>query len=66
MEVKAIVDQAHAQVRQLLTDRRDPLERLARRLLEQEVLEGAELRALLALPPGIAAACSPRPPQEGA
>jgi cell division protease FtsH len=63
-EVKAIVERAHAQVRQLLTDRRDPLERLARQLLEHEVLEGAELQALLALPPGTAAAFSPVQPHE--
>jgi cell division protease FtsH len=50
-EVRAIVDQAHVQVRQLLGEKKALLERLARRLLEQEVLEGDELRALLALPP---------------
>ena len=55
-EVRAIVDQAHAQVRQILGEKKALLERLARRLLEQEVLEGDELRDLLALPPVAAAA----------
>ena len=55
-EVRAIVDQAHAQVRQILGEKKALLERLARRLLEQEVLEGDELRDLLVLPPVAAAA----------
>jgi ATP-dependent Zn protease len=37
-------------VRDLLTKRRDDLERLARRLLEKEVVEGEELRELLGVP----------------
>jgi cell division protease FtsH len=55
-EVRAIVEQAHAQVRQILGEQKALLERLARRLLEQEVLEGDELRALLARPSVAAAA----------
>ncbi|MFQ5617032.1 MAG: ATP-dependent metallopeptidase FtsH/Yme1/Tma family protein, partial [Anaerolineales bacterium] len=46
-EVKTTVDQAHARVRQILSEKKTALEHLARRLLEQEVLEGDELRALL-------------------
>ena len=38
---------AHARVRQLLGEKQAALERLARRLLEHEVLEEAELQALL-------------------
>jgi cell division protease FtsH len=60
-EVRTIVDQAHEQVRQILGENKDALERLARRLLDQEVLEGAELQNLLATQAGISvAAFSPR------
>jgi cell division protease FtsH len=54
-EVSRIVHEAYARVRHLLTKRRDDLERLARRLLEKEVVEGEELRELL----GTASAASP-------
>jgi cell division protease FtsH len=47
-EVRAIVDRAHEQVGELLSDKKTALERLARRLLELEVLEGDELQTLLA------------------
>ncbi len=50
-EVRTIVDQAHEQVRQLLGEKKTALERLARQLMEQEVLEGAELHALLVQEP---------------
>jgi cell division protease FtsH len=61
MEVRAIVDQAHEQVWQLLSEKKSALERLARRLLDHEVLEGAELHALLTPQPApLGAACSPR------
>jgi len=46
-EVGAIVARAHERVRQLLGENKATLEHLARRLLEHEVLEGAELQALL-------------------
>jgi len=45
------VDQAHEQVRKLLSEKKATLERLARRLLEKEVLEGTELHALLTQQP---------------
>jgi len=45
--VRAIVARAHELVRQLLGEKEATLEHLARRLLEHEVLEGAELQALL-------------------
>jgi cell division protease FtsH len=57
-EVGAIVAQAHARVRQLLGEKRATLDRLARRLLQQEVLEGTELQALLTSEPVIPAALS--------
>jgi cell division protease FtsH len=54
-EVSRIVQESYARVRDLLTKRRDDLERLARRLLEKEVVDGVELRALL----GAASAAAP-------
>jgi cell division protease FtsH len=46
-EVERITHQTYARVQALLKQRRDALERLARRLLETEVLEGEELQHLL-------------------
>jgi ATP-dependent Zn protease len=53
--VARIAQETYARVRNLLTKRRDDLERIARRLLEKEVVEGEELRELL----GTAPATSP-------
>jgi cell division protease FtsH len=50
-EVTRITQEAYARVRELLTKRRDDLDRLARRLLEKEVVEGEELRELLGVSP---------------
>ena len=49
-EVKRIMTDAHGEARQILAGHRDMLEKVARRLLEQEVMEGGELRTLLNLP----------------
>ena len=46
-EVREILEQAHDRARQVLGARRDALDRIATRLLAEEVLEGDELRALL-------------------
>lgn len=46
-EAKKILEAAHETARQLLTERKTLVERIARRLLEDEVLEGDELRRLL-------------------
>ena len=46
-EVRRILDASQTRVRALLEAHRDVLERVARRLLEQEVVEGAELLAML-------------------
>jgi cell division protease FtsH len=46
-EVKALVDRAHQRAMELLAAKRDVLERVAKMLLEKEVLEGDELRQLL-------------------
>src|SRR5262245_8193037 len=50
-EIRRIVTHAHQQAREILTSRRDLLERVTRRLLEVEVMEGDELRRLLGIPP---------------
>ncbi len=46
--MRRIVQAAHDEARRLLTAHRDLLERVTRRLLEREVMDGAELRALIA------------------
>jgi cell division protease FtsH len=46
-EVKRIMSDAHARARQVLSEHRQLLERVARRLLEKEVIEGDELRAIM-------------------
>lgn len=46
-EVRRIIDAAANEVRQILAGRRDALEALAQRLIEREVLDGAELKQLL-------------------
>jgi len=47
-EIKRIVTDAHDKARQILTSNREKLEKVTRRLLEVEVMEGDELRTLLA------------------
>ena len=42
---------AHGEARRILSDHRDMLELVTRRLLEREVMEGDELRTLMNLPP---------------
>jgi len=46
-EVKAIVGAALNEARRILKERRDILERVTRFLLEKEVMEGDELRAMM-------------------
>jgi cell division protease FtsH len=50
-EVARIIQETYARVRDLLIKRRDDLERLARRLLDKEMVEGEELRVLLGVSP---------------
>jgi len=51
-EVMRIITDAHNEARRLLRERRDILDELSARLLDKEVVEGDELRALLGpLPP---------------
>jgi len=46
-EVQRIIQEAHAEVRRILTQKRDKLEKLARTLLEKEVVEREELLEIL-------------------
>jgi cell division protease FtsH len=57
-EIKRILNEAHATARQILGDNRDKLESVTRRLLDVEVMEGDELRQLLA-PIAVQAESSP-------
>jgi cell division protease FtsH len=49
-EVRRLVDEAHAQVTQLLTDHRDQLERLTQALLKAETLDAVDAYAAAAAP----------------
>ncbi len=44
-EIRALIENAHEKVRAILNEKRDVLERMAKDLLEKEVLEGDALRA---------------------
>ncbi len=48
-EIRRIVTDAHNTARRILSENREKLERVTRRLLEVEVMEGEELRRLLEL-----------------
>jgi cell division protease FtsH len=50
-EIKRILTDAHASARRILSENRDKLESVTRRLLQVEVMEGDELRRLLGLTP---------------
>jgi cell division protease FtsH len=50
-EIRRIVTDAHNTARRILTENREKLERVTRRLLDVEVMEGDELRRLLELQP---------------
>ena len=47
-EVRRFIDEAHSRAKEILTTYRDKLVALAKRLIEEETLEGAELQAMLA------------------
>jgi cell division protease FtsH len=49
-EIARILTEAHSRARAILTERREMLERVTRRLLDVEVMEGEELRSLLGVP----------------
>src|SRR5207249_2123855 len=50
-EIERILNEAHDTARRILVEKRDKLETITRRLLEIEVMEGDELRALLGAAP---------------
>jgi cell division protease FtsH len=50
-EVKQLVTFAHQEARRILREQREILERVTRRLLEKEVMEGDELRRMIAAEP---------------
>jgi len=50
-EVKRIMTDAHDQARTILTGKRDTLERVTRKLLEVEVMEGEQLRTMMGIAP---------------
>ncbi len=50
-EIRRLVTDAHTKARQILTQSRDKLEAVTRRLLEVEVMEGDELRQILGFSP---------------
>jgi cell division protease FtsH len=55
-EISKIIEEAHERVREILSQRRKVLDELAHLLLEKEVVQGEELRAMLSKSkPGIAA-----------
>jgi len=59
-EVKQFIAGAHNEARRILRDHREVLERVTRRLLEKEVMEGDELRELMAaLPAPVAEPSNP-------
>jgi cell division protease FtsH len=47
-EISAVIEQAHQRVRNILSERRKVLDNLARLLSEKEIVQGDELRQLLA------------------
>src|SRR5262249_11171823 len=53
-EVHRLVDRAHAEVTQLLTEHRDALDSLARALLRSETLEAADAYAAAGIPMRVA------------
>jgi cell division protease FtsH len=52
-EIKRIVTEAHNTARRILNENREKLERVTRRLLDVEVMEGEELRRLLEPQPAV-------------
>ena len=48
MEVRLLIEEAYSRAKEILISHRDKLEAIAQRLIEEETLEGDELKALLA------------------
>jgi cell division protease FtsH len=51
LEVRGIIDGTYERVRKILTEDREILEVLSQRLLEVEVVDEADLRRIMGLPP---------------
>ncbi len=67
MEVRHIMDNAMAEVQRVIRDQRDVLDRIAHRLIEKEVIDGAELRRMIERPNGTQVADSAiSPPADSA
>jgi cell division protease FtsH len=62
-EVKELVTTAHDEARRILRAKRDTLERVARALLEREVLEAEEFKLLLDTPPAVDEPAPAEPPR---
>ena len=60
-EIKRILTDAHDKARDILSDNRDKLETVTRRLLDVEVMEGEELRQLLGVIPTASPGLAPPP-----
>jgi len=61
-EISKVIEEAHARVRGILSERRKALDDLAHLLLEKEVVQGEELREMLSKSnPGIAASSPEQP-----
>jgi cell division protease FtsH len=52
-EVKRIMGDAHSTARNILSTNREMLEKVTRRLLEQEVMEGDQLREIMGIAPSV-------------
>ena len=63
-EIRRIVEEAHQTARQVLSDRRDDLDRLSKLLLEHETIEREEFEALLAGKSAEEVFGAPEPEQE--
>lgn len=46
-EIKRIIDETYSRVKEILSGHRDTLEKLAKRLLEKEVVDKEELRGIM-------------------
>jgi len=50
VEARALVEEGHRRARGIIAEKQPKLDQLAAQLLEQEVISGAEVRALIGVP----------------
>ncbi|MCX5909146.1 MAG: ATP-dependent zinc metalloprotease FtsH [Deltaproteobacteria bacterium] len=62
-EISRVLEETHKRVRGILTEKRPVLNELAKLLLEKEIVQGEELRKMLAKPESPAPIPPPTPPQ---